>query len=426
MTTADVIAIEPLGAPPDAVVEIPGSKSLTNRALALAAIAEGTSTIDGVLLADDTEAMLGALRATGVAIELDTVSQRAVVHGCGGDPPTRDATIDARKSGTTARFLLPVLASFGGDYRIDGSEQLRARPMAELIDAVRSLGADAIEEGEPGHLPVLVRGPYTRDTVRVAGDVTSQFLSGLMLAGPLLDGGLTIECTTPLVSRPYVEMTAEVMRMFGAVVAVADRRIAVRRSRYRARTYVVEPDASSAAYFFAAAALLDGRVRIEGLSGRSLQGDIALIDVLARMGATVVDHGDAIEVRGNGQLHGVDIDMHDIPDMALTVAALAPFADGPTRVRGVGFIRGHESDRIAGVVSELGKLGITAEEEADGFVIHPGQPRPARIETHDDHRMAMSFALIGLRVPGVEISNPRCVDKTFPEFWEVLASLRAR
>ena len=414
-----------MNAPIDATVAIPGSKSLTNRALALAALANGTSTIDGVLLADDTEAMLGALRALGVDIALDRAAHRAVVHGCGGDPPEREATIDARKSGTTARFLLPILGACGGDYRIAGGEQLQARPMGDLVAAVRELGAEVREEGEPGHLPVVVTGPYVRTAVSVRGDVTSQFLSGLMLAGPLLDDGLVIDCTTPMVSRPYVEMTAAVMARFGARAEVTDKRVTVHRGRYRPITYTVEPDASSAMYFLAAAALAGGRVRVDGLSGRSAQGDIAFVDVLARMGATVTDLGNAIEVRGTGKLRGVEVDMHDIPDMALTLAALAPFAEGRTRVTGVGFIRGHESDRIAGVVTELAKLGVRAEEEDDGFVIEPApEIHGGQIDPSDDHRVAMAFALVGLRVAGIEVADAGCVGKTFPEYWDTLASLR--
>ena len=423
--SADVIGIDPIEGPIEADVEVPGSKSLTNRALALAALTNGTSTIENVLIADDTEAMLGALEAVGVECRVDRDAKVVEVKGTAGDLPRQDATIDARKSGTTARFLLPILAACGGDYVVDGSDQLRARPMGDLIDAVRTLGADVIEQGEPGHLPLVVRGPYIRSAVSVRGDVTSQFLSGLMLAGPLTDDGVFVELTTPMVSRPYVEMTAVMMARFNARAEVSDRRIAVPPGRYWPIRYTVEPDASSASYFFAAAALLGGTTRVHGLSGRSAQGDIAFIDVLARMGARVNDEGGAISVTGSGELHGVTVDMHDIPDMALTVAALAPFADGPTRVTGVGFIRGHESDRIAGVISELTKLGVTARELEDGFEIEPAPAlRAAQIESFDDHRMAMAFALIGLRVPGVEITHPECVDKTFPEFWDTLARLR--
>lgn len=427
---SEPITIEPLERPIDAVVRVPGSKSITNRALALAALAEGTSTITGVLVADDTEAMLGALRALGIAFTFDAAERRAVVEGCAGAVPNREATIDARRSGTTARFLLPVLAGFDGSYRLTGSEQLQARPMGALIEAVRSLGADVTEAGgaPPGHLPVTVGGGYQRGTVAVPGDLTSQFLSGLMLAGPFVPGGLRIDVTTDLVSRPYVDMTAALMRRFGAQVVVGARTITVASGSYRAASIEVEPDASSASYFFASAALCGGSVRVDGLTRASVQGDVAFVDVLAAMGAEVVDHPDGIEVRGGGRdLHGISVDMHDLPDMALTVAALAPFADTPTTVTGVGVIRGHESDRIAVIERELAKLGVPVETTPDSFTVHPVEALlPATIETYDDHRVAMAFALIGLRSPGVRVAGPECVAKTFPEFWDVLASLRER
>lgn len=425
----DPITIEPVSGPLDASVRVPGSKSLTNRALALAAIAEGATTVDNVLVADDTEAMLGALDALSVPYTFDRDAKRAVVRGCAGRLPVREAVIDARRSGTTARFLLPILGAFSGDYRVGGSEQLQARPMGELLDAMRRLGARVTEVGEasPGHLPAIVGGGYEGSTVQVRGDITSQFLSGLMLAAPLVRGGLVVDITTELVSRPYVEMTAEMMRRFGATVEVDERRIAVEEGGYRAVDVVIEPDASSASYMFAAAALCGGSVRVEGLTRQSLQGDVAFVDVLAAMGARVVEHSDGVEVVGTGRLSGATLDMHDQPDMALTVAALAPFASGPTTVTGVGVIRGHESDRIAVIERELRKLGVMVHTTHDSFTVEPARElRPATIETYDDHRVAMAFALVGLRSPGIRIAGPACVEKTFPEFWDVLASLRAR
>ena len=428
MSGPEPVAVEPVTGPLDATVTVPGSKSLTNRALALAALADGTSMIDNVLIADDTDAMLGALDALSISYEFDRDARRVVVHGCGGTMPAESATIDARRSGTTARFLLPILGGFPGFYRITGSEQLLARPMGELLDAVRALGASVQEMGAPGHLPAEVGFGYMGDVVAVRGDITSQFLSGLMLAGPLLDGGLQIEVTTEFVSRPYVEMTASMMRRFGARVEVGDNAVRVEPGRYAATDVRVEPDASSASYLFAAAALVGGSVRVEGLSKASLQGDVAFVDVLGSMGAEVVEHDDALEVRATGGvLEGIEVDLHDLPDMALTVAALAPFANRPTRVTGVAVIRGHVSDRIAVIERELAKIGVRVEADGDSFTVHPATDlRPATLDTYDDHRVAMAFALIGLRVPGIHIAGPECVDKTFPEFWDVLASLRPR
>ena len=425
MSSPDVYCVEPISGPLDVTIDVPGSKSLTNRALVLAALADGTSTIDGVLAADDTDAMLSALEALLVRAEVDRDFDRVVVHGTRGGIRAEEATIDCRRSGTTARFLLPIVAAFGGRHRITGSEQLSARPMGELVEALRDLGAVIVEEGEPGRLPLVVEGPMKGGTVTIRGDVTSQFLSGLMMAAPLLDGGLTIECSTELVSRPYVEMTADAMARFGVAAEVDDRTIVVPSGRYGATDYSVEADASSASYFFAAAALVGGSVRVRGLTRRSVQGDVRFVDILEQMGAEVRVHDDAIEVIGTGTLRGVDVDMHDMPDMVLTLAALAPFGSSPTNITNVEVIRGHESDRITVIGSELGKLGVRVDERVDGLTVHPTPSlRAATLDTYDDHRVAMAFALIGLRSPGVCIADPGCVAKTFPGFFDVLARLQ--
>jgi 3-phosphoshikimate 1-carboxyvinyltransferase len=319
-----------------------------------------------------------------------------------------------------------VVALGPGRYRLDGAPSLRARPMADGIAAVRALGVDVVEEGAPGHFPVVVQrsaaGPASE--VTVAGGASSQFLSGLLLSGPAWPGGLRVTVGGPLVSRPYVDMTAAVVRAFGAGVSPLDGGWVVEPGGYRPTDYGIEPDASAASYFFAAAAICGGRVTVEGLGQNALQGDVAFVDVLERMGCRVVRGADATTVEATGPLTGVDVDMADISDTAQTLAAVAVFATGPTRVRGIGFIRAKETDRVGNVVRELQRCGIDAREEPDGFLIHPGTPRPARVETYDDHRMAMSFALIGLRAPGIEIADPGCVAKTFPGFWDALDALR--
>ena len=411
------LAVEPLSTRPDATVVLPGSKSLTNRALVAASLADGTSRLDGALVADDTEAMVEGLRAPGVAVRVD---RDVVVVDGGLRPRRRGVTVDARLSGTTARFLLPVLALGEGPATLDGGAPLRARPMGPLLDALRSLGAGV--EGDA--LPVTVRGPMHGGTVRLPGDVSSQFLSGLLLAGPCLPGGLRLETTTRLVSAPYVAMTAAVMGSFGAGVRRAGDAWVVPQGAYRAATYAVEPDASAASYFFAAAVLTGGRVTVPGLGRASLQGDLAFVDVLERMGAVVERREGRTTVAAGTRLTGVDADLSELSDTAQTLAAVAVFADSPTRVRGIGFARAKETDRPAAVVRELRRLGVRAEEAEDGFVVHPGTPRPGVVETYDDHRMAMSFALLGLRVPGIAIADPGCVAKTFPGFWEALEGLR--
>lgn len=421
--------VHPLEVPPDADVVVPGSKSITNRALVCAALASGSSVVDGLLLADDTDAMIGGLGALGAVIALDRPARTARIDGLGGrlrPPPSGSAplVVDARQSGTTSRFLLPVLLLAETPVTIDGTAQLRGRPMGPLVQALRSLGAD-VRAADDDHLPVTVaRGAPGGGQVEVAADVSSQFVSGLLLTAPCLTGGLAVRLPGAVVSRPYLDLTVGVMRDFGASVAEQDGGWRVAPAGYRGVTFIVEPDASSASYFLAAAALFPGgRVSIPGLGERSQQGDARFADVLARMGATTRWAGDSVEVTGPGRLRGIDVDLRDLPDMAPTVAALAVFAEGTTRVTGVGFIRHHETDRIDAVVTELRRCGIEADETHDGFVVRPGRPRPAVLESYDDHRMAMSLALLGLRQPGIAISGPECVAKTFPEFWSTLDRL---
>ena len=427
MSTADApLPIQPLRAPPDATVEVPGSKSLTNRALVTAALAEGTSRLDRVLLADDTEAMLEALTTLGIRIALDADGQQASVMGGGGRFPVSEATVDVRLSGTTARFLAPVLALTRGTYVLDAAPPFRARPMQPLFDALRQLGVTVTPLGAEGRLPARIEASgLIGGRVRVAGDVSSQFLSGLLLAAPCSREGLEIELTTPLVSAPYVALTTDTMAVFGAVVDRPDeRRFVVAPTGYRGTSWTIEPDASAASYFFAAAAITGGRVRVAGLTADARQGDVRFVDVLERMGAMVVRDEDGIEVRGGAGLRGVDVDLAELSDTAQTLAAVAVFAHGPTRVSGIGFIRRKETDRIRAVVTELRRCGIDAHEEPDGFVVHPGTPRPATVRTYDDHRMAMSFALLGLVAPGIAIADPGCVTKTFPTYFDVLGRLR--
>jgi 3-phosphoshikimate 1-carboxyvinyltransferase len=417
------LEVRPLTAPIDAEVSVPGSKSLTNRALVAAALAEGTSVVEGGLVADDTEAMAGCLRRLGAVVDRDadtwTVTGRA-------RPAPGPAWLDARQSGTTARFLAPVLALGDGRYHLDGAASLRARPLAPTIDALRRLGVEVVEEGGPGRLPVtVVASGLPGGVAGVRGDGSSQFVSGLLLAAPRAASPLTVEVEGEPVARPYLDLTVAVMRAFGAEVAQhGHERFEVEATGYRPARYRVEPDASSAAYLLAAAALCGGRVTVRDLGRDSRQGDAAVVDVLARMGAEVSRAGDVTTVVGTGRLRAVDVDLGDLPDMALLVAVLAACADGPSVVRGVAVIRGHETDRIAALASELGRCGVRVDVTADGWVVHPSPARPAVVETYDDHRMAMSFAVLGLRVPGIAVADPGCVAKTFPGFWSALESLR--
>jgi len=422
-TLPDPFEITPLTGPPNTTVVLPGSKSITNRALVAAAMAEGDTVLEGVLIADDTEAMIGGLRKLGIEIRTDADRSTAHVVGCGGELPGVAATVDARQSGTTGRFLTPIAALGAAPMVVDADPQLRDRPMNDQISALRAMGVTVEELGEPGRLPLRLTGPMTAADIGLPADVSSQFLSGLMLAGAI--HGLDARLTTAAVSRPYLEMTVAVMRSFGAAVSDEDGTAWTVGGGYSSPgTYVIEPDASAASYFLAAAAITGGRVRVEGLGTESLQGDVQFAQVLADMGAAVEIGADWVEVRG-ASLHGIEVDLRHLSDTAPTLAVVAAFATGPTTITDIGFVKGKESDRIGAPVAELQRCGIDAEEIDGGMVIRPtGPPHAATFDTYDDHRMAMAFALIGLVVPGVAVRDPGCVAKTFPGFFEALEQLR--
>jgi 3-phosphoshikimate 1-carboxyvinyltransferase len=416
----EVTRIKPLRAPPDVTLRPPGSKSITNRALLCASLADGTSTLSGALFAQDTQAMMDAVAALGAGLRTDRAAGTVAVRGTGVRRPAEPVRIDARQSGTTSRFILAAAALGTARVVVDGAPQLRARPLRPLLGALEALGVRVEALEQPGCLPIAVRGPARGGDVRVEGHISSQFLSGLLMAAPLMSSGLRVELSSPLVSVPYVKMTLAVMEAFGVSVEG----LAVAPGRYVATDVAIEPDASAAAYFFAAAAISGGRVTIEGLGEGSIQGDVAFVDVLERMGARVERGAERITVCGTGTLHGIEVDMADISDTAQTLAAVAVFADSPTRLTGIGFIRAKESDRIGALATELRRAGIEVATDEDGFTVTPGTVRPARFRTYDDHRMAMSLALLGLRAPGVEIEDPGCVAKTYPDFFADLATLQ--
>ncbi|MCY4067611.1 MAG: 3-phosphoshikimate 1-carboxyvinyltransferase [Acidimicrobiaceae bacterium] len=424
----EVLSIEPLGEPPAATVRLPGSKSITNRALLCAAMASGETRLSNALFADDTEAMVGALRQVGA--EIRCLPEQAVIEvkgTAGRVEVSPGATVQARMSGTTGRFLAPLLALADVPATLDGHPQLRSRPFGDLADALRRLGACV--EFDPGGsgdgLPMRIRGPVSSGAAAVAGDRSSQFLSGLMLAGPLLPGGLTLLPEGAAVSRSYVEMTAAVMRSFGAEVEVGAESVRVAGGGYSPLDcYAIEPDASAASYFWAAAAITSGTVSVDGLGAGSLQGDVGFVSLLAQMGASVEQAGASCAVTG-APLHGISVALADMSDTAPTLAVVASQAATPTEVRGIGFVRGKESDRIAAVVDGLRRCGVEAHEHDDGFTVPGGATASgARIPTYDDHRIAMAFAVLGLAVPGIEIEDPGCVAKTFPGFFDALGSLR--
>ncbi|CAB4601309.1 unannotated protein [freshwater metagenome] len=425
---SDPLPMKPFSGPVAASVRVPGSKSLTNRALMCAALAAGTSRIGGILLADDTEAMLSCISNLGADVRLDRANDSVEIRGFAGRPLDGPIDLDARLSGTTSRFVAASLVLGSGPYRLTGAPPLQGRPLGPTLDALVELGSQLSFEGDDGCLPVIVNNPApkagsTMPTISVSGDVSSQFLSGLLLVGPCLPNGLRIDVSTPLVSRPYVDMTLSVMVAFGAVVDEGGTGFIVSPGGYTGTDFTVEPDASAASYFYASAAICGGSMTVEGLGTDSIQGDVGFVDALEAMGCRIDRTPDSITVTGPA-LHGLDVDFSDISDTAQTLAAVAIFVDSPTRVTGIGFIRRKETDRIAAVVAELRRLGLEASEDPDGFTVVPSSPSPAEIHTYEDHRMAMSFALVGLRAPGIQIQDPACVAKTFPDYFERLELIR--
>jgi 3-phosphoshikimate 1-carboxyvinyltransferase len=419
------IEIRPRG-PLDATVRVPGSKSITNRALLAAGLARGESRLEGALASDDTEAMREALRQLGVPVE--ERGGHWWVAGQAGRLRAPVQALDARASGTTARFLTAAATLADGPVVIDGTPRMRERPIDDLVDALRALGAEVEILGRGGCPPVRAAGgglPGGRAEIEAGR--SSQFVSAVLLAAPYARRDVELALRGGrLVSRPYVELTLRVMRAFGAEADWAgddELRVAAGRP-YRGRGYAIEADASAAAYPFAAAAIAGGRVRLEGVPRDSAQPDFRLVEVLAAMGCAVERGEDWIAVeRGSAPLRGVDVDMNDMPDAALALAVVALFATGPTRIRNVANLRLKETDRLAALECELGRLGGRARSGPDWLEVEPGPLHGAAIETYDDHRMAMSFALAGLRVPGVVIRDPGCVAKTWPDFFEALERL---
>ena len=429
--------LQRVAGPLQATVRIPGSKSLTNRALMVAALADGESTLSGALLADDTRHMIDALRGLEFEATVDEARGTVTVRGFGGQVPATGATLYCGNSGTTMRFCT-ALASLGmGHYRLEGTRRMHERPIGALVEALRHLGGQFEYLATEGYPPLVAHavGLHGGEAF-FASPPSSQMISALLMAAPCAAGDVFIKVGGLLVSGPYVEMTLKVMEAFGVtVVSRVDpdgaRYVVAAPQRYTGREYAIEPDASNASYFLAAPAVVGGRVTVEGLGTASIQGDVRFVDVLERMGCLVDRSPSRLAVRGPaspGRLRGIDVDLNDMPDMVQTLAVVALFAEGPTRIRNVANLRLKETDRLAALARELGRLGAAVELQEDGLTIRPPHDvRPAAIDTYDDHRMAMSFALVGLAADGVAINDPGCVSKTFPDFfdrWRRLASDR--
>ena len=414
-------------------LRVPGSKSITNRALICAALSEKKTKLTGVLDSEDTQVMIEALRSLGLQIMHNKELAVIEIEGCGGRFPNRKAEIYTANSGTTARFLTAVLAATTGcNYRVYGKPRMHERPIGDLIAALQQLRCDIRSENGNDCPPVLIGGNgQFGGNASIAGNISSQFLSALLMAAPISDSGVTLTVQGELVSVPYIRMTLEVMRAFGVTVEAADDFSQFSfdaDSGYGKKTaaetfcYDIEPDASAASYFFAAAAVTGGSATIAGLSQNSLQGDIDFCRCLEQMGCRVQFADNSTTVTGIGnKLRGITVDMNAISDTVMTLGVVALFAEGATRITNVGHIRHKETDRIAALACELRKFGARVDEFANGLEIVPPETFPENeiaIDTYDDHRMAMSFAVAGLRVPHVVIRNPECVAKTYPRFFD--------
>jgi len=435
-----------------ATVSLPGSKSITNRALTAAALADGTSTLRNMLFADDTRRMIDALRAFGAAIEVDPARGIAVIHGTQGRLPTDDAEIACGNAGTVLRFATALAALGMGCVRLNGVARMRRRPIGPLVDILRQLGARCEYEEAEGCPPIIVHGRGLHGGhVSFPAIPSSQFVSAVLLMAPYVQGDLYLDLPAETPSLSYVNMTLAVMEQFG-VVALCDRGMSLQTARspfapndstsvdpridgessiriivetpqrYRPVDCEIEPDASSASYFLAAALFATGSVTVTGLGTKSVQSDVRFVDILEQMGCRVRRENDALTVSRPSRdvpIRAVDVDMCDMPDAVPTLAVCALLADGPTRIRNVAHLRLKESDRLAALRTELTKLGAKVEELPDGLIIHPPKRlRPATIHPYDDHRIAMSFALAGLICPALVIENPECCAKSLPDFFD--------
>ena len=417
-----MIEIQPLKSC-NAVIEIPGSKSYTHRALTVSALAKGESVLINPLRCDDTEHTTHGLKKFGISISWDRNSIR--VLGKGGEFDAGDEKIDVGNSGTSMRFLTALSALKHGRTLLDGNERMRERPMGDLLNGLNALGVRSYSKDQNGCPPVMMESQGLKGgKAKIKGEESSQFLSALLMIAPYAREDVHVEITGYLASKPYVDITLHVMSAFGVEVERDGyHSFFVRAGQcYLPQTFRVEGDASNASYFFAAAAITKGRVRVENFNPGSVQGDTGFLSILERMGCEVIRGNGWAEVLGK-DLHGMKVDMNGMPDLVPSLAITGAFARGETIIQNIGHLRLKESDRIKALALELNKMGIRVEEGKDWLKVEGGEFHGAEIETHDDHRLAMSFAVAGLAVPGVKIKGERCVDKSFPGFWETFQKL---
>lgn len=410
-------------------VSVPGSKSMTNRALLLAALSNQTCTLEGVLFSEDSRVFLRCLESLGFRLQVDEDDKRVTICGTGGKIPNPQAEIYVGSAGTAARFLTVMLAFAGGDYKLCSSQQMAKRPMEPLLSVLEQGGAEVEYHGEKGHFPFSLHAHGVMlSEVTIDTSVSSQFASALLMAAELLPDGLTVRMTGNRTEGAYIRMTVAMMKQFGLAVRQEGSRYRVEGGQHFGKEhYIVEPDVSGAAYFYSLAPLLGVDVLVRHVHVDSLQGDMRYIGLLGELGCILEDTPGGLVVRGTGMTHypGIHVDMHDFSDQTMTLAALAVYADSVTEIVGVGHIRKQESDRMAAILCELSRMGIRCEElpEEEGIRIYPGEPEPAVIKTYDDHRMAMAFTLVGLRTEGIVIDNPGCCKKTFENYFDVLETL---
>lgn len=421
--------VKKLESPGQITVEVPGSKSITNRALLLAALSEKRCILRGVLFSDDSRAFLECLQKLGFEVEIDEEAKDVVIQGTGGKIPNTRATVNVRSAGTAARFLTVMLALAGGEYEMEASPQMCKRPMQPLLDILKGAGAEFEFRGEEGHFPFLMKSEnLSMNEVSVDTGISSQFASALLMSGVLLKDGLKVVMSGDRTEGSYIKMTLAMMEQFGIFVKKEGNcHFVPGQVEFGRKEYQIEPDVSGACYFYAMAPVLKTDVIVKNVHMESLQGDIKFLKVLEDLGCELAESEQGVQVKGSGlsSYDGITVSMKDFSDQTMTMAVVAPFANTPTLIQNVGHIRFQESDRITAIVTELNRMGIICEEvpEAKGIRIVPGEVKEAEVETYEDHRMAMSFTLIGLRTGKITIKDPGCCKKTFENYFELIETL---
>lgn len=420
--------VKPIHKPVNCIITVPGSKSMTNRALLMAALAKGTTQLKGVLFSEDSRHFLECLKVLGFSVDIEEIINSVTICGLGGKIPTTTGEIYVGSAGTAARFLTAMLALSDGTYRIQASKQMKARPMKPLFDGLTQMGAEFTYLEKEGFLPVEVRGTKN-PAAEVSIDISksTQFLSALLMMAPMLKQGLKIKITSEKKDGAYIRITRKMMEQFGCRVEFIDDIYKIEKNQsYHQGSYQIEPDVSAACYFYGAAALSGGKVTVRNVHNSSMQGDMKFLEVLQKLGCKVMDEAQGITVIGpaDGKYPGIYVDMNDFSDQTMTLAALAVFATSKTHIVGIGHIRLQESDRLHAIAVELSKMGILTEEKEEEIIIFPGKPIPTQVDTYEDHRIAMSMALIGLKAEGIVINNPYCCRKTFENYFTVLEQLQ--